>query len=370
LKVTLVLGPFQPMPPVGMGAVEKVWWELSREFARRGAQVTIVGKDGGGVPPAEGVRVVTLKGFTATGVLWRDLAKDFAYAIQVTRRVEPADIVVTNSFWAPLVLGLLRRDAGAIVVHVARFPKGQMRLYGRAAVLQAISSAVADAIVEQTPAARDRVKVVGYPVDLTVYRPPESRDFEGPLTVAYVGRVHPEKGIAVLIGAFAKVVAAVPRAVLRIVGPAEVAYGGGGEECLRSLKNLAQGLPVTFVGALREPAQIAAELQRAHCFCYPSIAERGEAFGLAVLEAMATGLPVAVSDLACFRDFVVPGSNGATFDHRGTDPEGALAAALTGLLADAARARALGMRAAEDAREYATDKVALRYLQLFEAAHG
>jgi glycosyltransferase involved in cell wall biosynthesis len=371
LKVTIVLGPFQPMPPLGMGAVEKVWWELSREFARRGAQVTLIGKDGGGAPPAANVRLVPMKGFAATGALWRDLLKDLAYTLQVARRIEPADVVVTNSFWAPVVLGLARRRAGAIVVHVARFPKRQMLLYGRAAVLQAISSAVAEAIVAQAPSLRARVKVVGYPVDLSTYRPPdEARRYEGSLTLLYVGRVHPEKGITLLIDAFRQVAQAIPRAVLRIVGPAGVAQGGGGEDWLESLRQRAQGLPVTFVGALREPAQVAAELQRAHCFCYPSLADRGEAFGLAVLEAMATGLPVAVSDLGCFRDFVVAGENGVVFDHRAGDPGAALAAALMQVLADAPRAREIGERALQVARGYATDKVAQRYLELFEAARA
>ena len=39
-------------------------------------------------------------------------------------------------------------------------------------------------------------------------------------------------------------------------------------------------------------------------FIYPSKAERGETFGLSVLEAMSCGTVPIVSNLACFKDFL------------------------------------------------------------------
>jgi glycosyltransferase involved in cell wall biosynthesis len=45
-------------------------------------------------------------------------------------------------------------------------------------------------------------------------------------------------------------------------------------------------------------------------FVYPCLAEQGETFGLAPLEAVACGAVPIVSDLSCFGDFITPGVNG------------------------------------------------------------
>jgi len=125
-------------------------------------------------------------------------------------------------------------------------------------------------------------------------------------------------------------------------------------------------MPVEFVGPLREPAQLAREYQGAHCFCYPSVAEEGEAFGLAVLEAMATESPTVVSRLECFSDFLGDGAEGVVFDHRGPAPVGALADALCSVLLEPRKAAALGARARARAEQYSVARVAGAYLKLFE----
>jgi glycosyltransferase involved in cell wall biosynthesis len=136
----------------------------------------------------------------------------------------------------------------------------------------------------------------------------------------YVGRIHPEKGLDLLIDAFG-IFSARRRSqdwTLRLVGPWQTATGGGGQAYRDSLEAQARslGLPVEFIGPIFDPAKLAEEYASASVFAYPSLAERGETFGLAVLEAMAAGLLPIVSGLACFRDFVDPGRTGFTFDHR------------------------------------------------------
>ena len=370
MNLTIVLGPFQPMPPSGMGAVEKVWSEISGELAGMGHDVRLVGKAADA--PAKAMphlQVVGLRGYRASGSLWRDLIADFAYALRVARTIEPSDVIVTNSFWAPVVLALARPRAGAIVVHVARFPKGQMGLYRRAKALHAISSAVGAEIARQTPSMANKVRVLPYPVDLGTYRPPSTpRDYGGPLTVLYVGRLHPEKGLDLLVAAFREVASRTPNVRLRLVGPGDIARGGGGDEWIAALRRSAQGLPVEFPGPIAEPSRLADELQRAHCFCYPSLAEKGEAFGLSVLEAMATGLPVIVSRLGCFEDLMRDGREGLVFDHRAAQPASQLASALTNALSNPRRLREMGDNAAARAREFGLREVAARYVSLFEEA--
>ena len=130
------------------------------------------------------------------------MLKDFLYALEVRRRIEPADVIVTNTFWTPVLLSLSGRRLGKIIVHVARFPKGQMWLYRGADALQAISSPVAQEIVRESPGVQEKVHVLPYPVDLHTYHPPDvARRYDRDLTVLYVGRVHPEKGVDLLITA-------------------------------------------------------------------------------------------------------------------------------------------------------------------------
>lgn len=72
-------------------------------------------------------------------------------------------------------------------------------------------------------------------------------------------------------------------------------------------------------------------------FILPSFSE---GFSLSVLEAMASGLPVVVSDLACMREAVVSGKSGY-LTKPGDAPE--LAAAILNILRDARRAKQMGM---------------------------
>ncbi len=373
MRISIVLGPFQPLPPAGIGAVEKVWSELAREFCRAGHEVRLVGKVVPGSLPAAPPQpaIVAMRGHTATRHLWNNLAKDLWYSLSVIRRLGAGDVIVTNSFWLPVVLGFLSPRAGRIVVHVARFPKGQMWLYGRAKTLHAISSAVCRAIVRQSPGLRDRVRVLPYPVDLHAFRPPVvDRRYDGESTILFVGRVHPEKGIELLLHAFRKVALEIPLARLKIVGPASIEAGGAGEPWLGKLKQLAEGLRVEFAGPISGAERLAAEYRGAHCFCYPSQSDFGEAFGLSVLEAMAAGMPVVVSDLECFRDLLKSGQEGLVFDHRAQSPDTLLAGCLVQILSNGSLARQMGENARKRAGQFSIEILAPRYLRMLEEAAG
>ena len=70
MKLTIVMGPQWPLPPAGFGAVEKVWFSLANAFAECGHEVCLIGKGGGLANERRlptGVRVVELKGFSASG---------------------------------------------------------------------------------------------------------------------------------------------------------------------------------------------------------------------------------------------------------------------------------------------------------------
>jgi glycosyltransferase involved in cell wall biosynthesis len=278
-----------------------------------------------------------------------------------------ADILVINDFWLPIFAAALRRDAGRIVFNAARFPKGQYYLYAGVALFAAVSRSIQEAIANQYPAATPRIRVIPNPIDTRVFCPPiYPRPVREDKTILYVGRVHPEKGIHLLLDAFAILSDHLPHIRLRIIGPVKESQGGGGEDYFRALQAKAKGLNVEFLPPIFEPSKLADAYRAADLFCYPSLAEKGESFGVAPLEAMATGLVPVVSDLACFRDFIEEGQTGYFFDHRSSDAAKNLSNTLVGVISNWSGTQSCGIKAANQALNYSCEKIALKYLKYFK----
>ncbi|MGA2326227.1 MAG: glycosyltransferase family 4 protein [Bryobacteraceae bacterium] len=368
MQITIVTGPFLLPPPGPAGAVEKIWAKLATEFAAAGHEVTLVSRAYPGLCAAEtvnGVRCLRRSGFQRTGCFPVDLLKDLLYSLAILRSLPSADITVTNAFWLPVFASFLSR-AGIIYINVQRFPKGQMRLYWRAAVLSAPSQAVRNAVLSEWPGAAPRLRTIPNPYEDAVFQPPaEPRASAGPQTILYAGRLHPEKGLELLIRAFAILSPRYPHLCLKLLGPVSVRLGGGGERYRRHLAGLAAGMPISFADPISDPHRLADEYRAAHVFCYPSLAERGESFPVAPLEAMATGLAPVVSSLDCFRDFVIDGETGLFFDHRATDAPARLASQLESLVSSPDRARRLGTAAVAKAAEFSMRNVAAQFLSDF-----
>ncbi len=105
--------------------------------------------------------------------------------------------------------------------------------------------------------------------------------------VLFMSRIHFKKGLDLLVPAFAK--AGVPESVLVIAGPDTDGYAATVDALVKE-----RGLSdrVIFAGMLKGAERIAA-LADADLFVLPS---RQENFGIAVVEALAAGCPVIVSD--------------------------------------------------------------------------
>ena len=338
MKITIVLGAFLPVPPVMGGAVEKVWLALSQEFARRGHEVVLVSRvlpELSRLETRVGVKHLRVRGFdTPRSLLWLKFL-DLIYSIRTMSVLPAADIIVTNTFWLPILLRNSRR--GQIYVHVARYPKGQMRCYAKAARLQTPSHAVARAVAAEAPKLAQRITVIPYPAPgpATECEPPPFAEREK--TILFVGRVHPEKGVHLLIDAFANETRTLfADWKLMIVGPAEKNYGGGGEPYLATLKRSAEQAQgrVIFRGPVFDPIALSREFRSARLFVYPSLAEKGESFGLAPLEAMAHRCAVLVSNLDCFHDFIREGETGFIFNHRAANPTDALREKIENVVVD------------------------------------
>ena len=99
----------------------------------------------------------------------------------------------------------------------------------------------------------------------------------------YLGRISPEKGLDLLIEAFARVHARRPQAVLMVVG-----RGPSVEDLQDRVQELGLGEHVLFAGAVPH-ADVPQYMAAADLFVFPSTAETQ---GLVLLEAMAAGTPV------------------------------------------------------------------------------
>ena len=297
------------------------------------------------------------------------LLLDFFYAVRVALALPAADVTITNAFFLPLLLP--RRRAGKIYVQIGRYPKGQMLLYFRADRLQAVSRAVAGAIARQAPWLVRKLVVIGYAIPDRYFSAHASRNSDK--IVLYVGRLAREKGIEHLLHAFAQLDA--PEAVkwrLRIVGPHAVAQGGDGPEYLAELQTLARQLEIRcdFTGPIFDQDALIREYQRGAVFVYPSVAEAGESFGLAPLEAMAAGCATIVSSLQCFDDYIMDGVNGLKFNHRDARPATDLASKLGSIINDPSYLQKIADAGHSAAWKYSVAQIAGRMLGDFGALLG
>ena len=365
MRLSIVTGFFLPVPPVQGGSTEKIWHRLAAIFAARGHQVTFVSRAWPGMAARErvdGVDHIRLPGADLTGSLARNLVRDALWGIRVARALPAGDAVLCNTITLPAWLRRVRPSAGRVVAVVARMPKGHGKAYGNVDLLLALSDAVRDKLVAEKASLAPRIAPFPYPIDWDLHARAGDQaraagqalaapGGPGPVSIGFIGRIHPEKGLALLVGAAARLAdrGGLPGWTLDLTGPWEVGQGGGGAAFRDSLTQGAAGVRLGPRLRLHGPefsaGALAARYAASPIFCYPSLAERGETFGVAVAEAMATGAAPVVSSLPCFGALVDEGVTGFAFDHRAADAQERLAAALGRLLADPALRASVGARA-------------------------
>jgi GalNAc-alpha-(1->4)-GalNAc-alpha-(1->3)-diNAcBac-PP-undecaprenol alpha-1,4-N-acetyl-D-galactosaminyltransferase len=170
-------------------------------------------------------------------------------------------------------------------------------------------------------------------------------------TIIGLGRLEPVKGFDILIDAFSRVAAVNPSWHLRICGD------GRARAALRELVSRS-GAPIELAGATFDPY---GELAGAAIFVLPS---RHESFPVALLEAMACGLPVVASACSAgVREIVRPGVDGMLV---APESAAALAEALDRLMRDDAERARLGARTPEVIERFSLDEASARWDALFE----
>lgn len=161
--------------------------------------------------------------------------------------------------------------------------------------------------------------------------------------VTWLGRVNPLKDLKTLLRSFARVVAEVPNARLRIYGVAPKGDEGYLAECQALLVDLGLEESATFEGGVDDAADAY------HAGQVVMLTSISEGFPYAAIEAMACARPSIATD--------VGGVSEASVDPNLLAPardDEALAAICTSLLADADRRRDLGARSRQHVIDHFT----------------
>lgn len=380
MRITIVMGFFLPVPPLRGGATEKIWHRFAQEFATAGHEVTLVSRRWPGLPHREAngrITHIRLRGCDHTRSLPRNLLLDFWWSVRVLRHLPAADILVSNNVSLPIFAGRLRSRAGRVAVVLGRMPKGQTRWYGGVDRVLPTSNAVYRQVLRENPALETRCRIMLNPADCALHERMNVKPRIGSsLTIGYVGRLNPEKGIETLIDAAGRLhrELTAPRWRLVLIGPHVVAGGGGGEAYRAELvARAAAALPsdaFEFVGPIYDPESLARRYGEMDVFCYPTKAERGEGLSVAPIEAMAAGAVPVLSNLPCYEDLIVPEANGLLFDHRAVDAPAVLAALLRRLLTNPELRTTMARRAQADVRRFDYAVIARKMLEDFSSLAG
>jgi len=243
-------------------------------------------------------------------------------------------------------LRALRRGSPHASV-VARIERERYR-HGSCRFVLPISALVRDQILRRYDLPPERVRVLYPAVDTERFTPrlaPAARvalraelalPAAAPLLV-FVGSDFRRKGLPALLAALRLL----PSAHALVLGSDRPARARRQRELAGAL---GVGDHVHFAGVRPDPERL---LAAADCLVFPS---RFDAFGNAVLEAMASGLPVVVSRQAGSAELVIPGKTGAVVD--APQDAAALAAAIRPFLDPTLRSEA-GRLARQEAEKHA-----------------
>lgn len=292
--------------------------------------------------------------------------RTIACAREIARRL-PAQrplIVHSHLFHANLAARLAykrlekKSRAGVHVVgtvHVAerRFRPWQFMLdratagFARAEVC--VSRAVAEFQRDKTGLPAEFFRVIENGIDLQKFGP--APRLSGENRVVAVGRLDPQKDFSTLLRAWKIVSAAEPNARLTIAGDGPEA---------QELKQLAATLGLSNVEFPGFVTDVPALLKKARVYAQPSA---WEGFGLTVAEAMATALPVVVSDADSLPELVAHERTGLVV------PKGdasALARAILRLLSDRALSEKFGAAARAEAKaRFSVERMVADYAAFF-----
>jgi phosphatidylinositol alpha-1,6-mannosyltransferase len=367
VKLLLVTNDFPPR----VGGIQSYLWNIYRRLPERGLDVRVLApafEGDAAFDATAGVEVVRWPG----AIAWPTSALER----KIVELARDRDAVV---FGAVLPMNLLAsRVDRPVVVHThgfevawARVPgmRAALARIGRAASVITVVSDFTRRYIERAVVLPENVHTLRTGVDLERFNPSIDASFvrarhklgDRPL-VSCVSRLVPRKGQDMIIRALAEVRRTIPDAAALIVG------GGPIRARLEALaRSAGVADAVVFTGEVPED-ELAAHYAAADVFAMPCRSRYAdlevEGLGLVYLEAQACARPAITGDSGGAPEAVIPGETGVVVPGASWRP---LASALTQLLGDPERARAMGKAGrAFVEREHRWDDVVTRYVGMLD----
>jgi glycosyltransferase involved in cell wall biosynthesis len=217
----------------------------------------------------------------------------------------------------------------------------------------ALNKQVVEELVE-VGVSPERIVHIPNGVDVAPIEQKTDYRFGDQVTVTFVGRLHPQKGVDVLLSAFQKAQESLPQYAWRLN---LVGNGWLRERLKAQASHLSVEQAVDFLGQVPDPFPI---LRQSDMFILPS---RSEGLSNALLEAMAHGLPCIASDIPGNRDIITQGQDGLLVR---LDDDGDLSVAIVTLALDEELRARLGRAAILTVeREFSLESVVDQYLALY-----
>ena len=345
------------------GGVQEQVLSQSRELSRRGHEVLIVAPDVADKSPLDTPATVVRLG-SRLSLPANGSRAPLTLSVSAARRARIAissfspDVIHFHEPLAPLVgwasilahdyasVGTFHRSGGGPAVSLTR---PLLHVLARGLDVTTAVSESAARTMGEAAGVEPEVLFNGFEVE-RFSQVPRTRDTQ-PVVVT-VGRLEERKGTATVIDAVRHLNSSTSTAWRLVVV-------GEGPEGERLRQRTAGDSSVMFVGAVSDTAK-REWLRRADVVAAPAL--HGESFGLVLLEAMASEVPIVASDIDGYRQAA---GGHATLFRPGDVPD--LARALVSALehdSEPRRAAAL-----EHARRWSMGALVTRYEDLYERAH-
>jgi phosphatidylinositol alpha-mannosyltransferase len=266
-----------------------------------------------------------------------------------------------------LPMTMLRMSTTANVGTFHAFGRSNVGYYYGRPLLQPYLAHLHRAIAVSEPA-RDFVRryfpafsmhVIPNGVDIDVYRPglaPIRHLRDDNINILFVGRLEKRKGLGDLLRAYRAMNSRVPHVRLIIVGDGPLR---GRVESYVSRHRLPNVILAGYVPQSVKPRYYSS----ADIFCAP--ATGSESFGIVLLEALASGLPVVATEVPGYMSVLEPGKDSVTVPPKNWRE---LAASLVILARDAELRRRLADYALHKSRRYAWETIASEVVEVYDEA--
>jgi len=374
MRIQMVIGQFYPI----IGGAENQALNLSKSLIRKNISVSVVTLRKGNLKKFEYVKGIPV--FRIFSPRIRCIGKYiylltfFLYLVKTRNKYDIIHIHqgLSPAFVAVLAGKVLRKKTIIKIGNCGeRFDIKVLKssyLIGRfmAAILKKANAIIyinsemkKELIKERFP--RERLYYIPNGVDVEIYEPPKNEKEKKAMKeklnlpldkiVLFVGTLYPKKNLEFLIREWKGIVGLFPHTHLILLGE-----GPQREELLNLTEKLGIKENVHLIG---EKKNVEEYLVAADIFLLPSLVE---GLSNALLEAMASGLPCAVSDIPGNRDLIIDSRNGQLFNPLDGEKFKEI---MIFLLKNKEFAYSMGRAARETVKEYSFHKIVPRYLSVY-----